>query len=245
MLSHLDADFRHVEDLAALHPADRASRQASSAPPAAGWLMPHLPVRPGHLPSVVSSCPSCPPGLRSLFFRSDRGFGGGLSRPPHWMAASRNSAASASAAPQTQRSARVLLPPPCAARPPAPTTSSAEPASSPGSELQELPASTDAFVWLRLYQVEMAELIPRAAAIVVGDEAPCPAADLSRGAPHVRAGERQGRHDGDAAFSASYGCLPDGRGPGFAAHVTCNSYSAQLTTTQIYRVIQCRPRSLA
>ena len=28
-------------------------------------------------------------------------------------------------------------------------------------ELQELPASTDAFVWLRLYQVEMAELIPR------------------------------------------------------------------------------------
>src|SRR6266498_6052718 len=28
-------------------------------------------------------------------------------------------------------------------------------------ELQELPASTDAFVWLRLYQVEMADLIPR------------------------------------------------------------------------------------
>jgi site-specific recombinase XerD len=28
-------------------------------------------------------------------------------------------------------------------------------------EFQELPASTDAFVWLRLYQVEMAELIPR------------------------------------------------------------------------------------
>jgi hypothetical protein len=28
-------------------------------------------------------------------------------------------------------------------------------------ELQELPASTGAFVWLRLYQVEMAELIPR------------------------------------------------------------------------------------
>src|SRR5205814_7926107 len=28
-------------------------------------------------------------------------------------------------------------------------------------ELQELPASTDAFVWLRLYQVEMAELIPK------------------------------------------------------------------------------------
>jgi integrase len=27
-------------------------------------------------------------------------------------------------------------------------------------ELQELPASTDAFVWLRLYQVEMAGLIP-------------------------------------------------------------------------------------
>src|SRR5260370_5020977 len=28
-------------------------------------------------------------------------------------------------------------------------------------ELQELPASTDAFVWLRLYQVEMARLIPK------------------------------------------------------------------------------------
>ena len=28
-------------------------------------------------------------------------------------------------------------------------------------ELQELPASTDAFVWLRLYQVEMEGLIPR------------------------------------------------------------------------------------
>ena len=28
-------------------------------------------------------------------------------------------------------------------------------------ELQELPASTDAFVWLRLYQVEMADLIPK------------------------------------------------------------------------------------
>ncbi|MGH3282387.1 MAG: hypothetical protein ACRDNW_25075 [Trebonia sp.] len=28
-------------------------------------------------------------------------------------------------------------------------------------ELQELPASTDAFVWLRLYQVEMEELIPK------------------------------------------------------------------------------------
>ena len=27
-------------------------------------------------------------------------------------------------------------------------------------ELQQLPASTDAFVWLRLYQVEMAGLIP-------------------------------------------------------------------------------------
>lgn len=28
-------------------------------------------------------------------------------------------------------------------------------------ELQQLPASTDAFVWLRLYQVEMAGLVPR------------------------------------------------------------------------------------
>ena len=28
-------------------------------------------------------------------------------------------------------------------------------------ELQELPASTDAFVWLRLYQLEMEGLIPK------------------------------------------------------------------------------------
>ena len=81
-------------------------------------------------------------------------------------------------------------------------------------ELQELPASTDAFVWLRLYQVEMAELIPRGRRQPLwwALAPPCPAADLSRGAPHVRAGERAGRHDGDVAFAAPYRGLPDGRG---------------------------------
>ncbi len=61
-------------------------------------------------------------------------------------------------------------------------------------EVQELPASTDAFVWLRLYQVEMDGLIPsgRRPAAVVDAAPPGPAADLSRGAPHVRAGQRSG-----------------------------------------------------
>jgi site-specific recombinase XerC len=51
-------------------------------------------------------------------------------------------------------------------------------------ETQELPASTDAFVWLRLYQVEMDGVIP------TGRRRPSgPPVDLSRGAPHVRAGQ--------------------------------------------------------
>ena len=58
-------------------------------------------------------------------------------------------------------------------------------------ELQELPASADAFVWLRLYQVEMdgADPCRPPAAVVVDAAPPVPAADLSRGAPHVRAGQ--------------------------------------------------------
>ena len=80
-------------------------------------------------------------------------------------------------------------------------------------ELQELPASTDAFVWLRLYQAEMAGLIPNgaAAAAVVDAAPPGPAAYLSRRAPHVRAGQRSGGNLGDAAFAAAHGGLPDGR----------------------------------
>lgn len=54
-------------------------------------------------------------------------------------------------------------------------------------ELQQLPASSDAFVWLRLYQVEMEGPDPDrpAAAAVVDPSSPGPAADLSRRAPDV------------------------------------------------------------
>ena len=77
----------------------------------------------------------------------------------------------------------------------------------------------DAFVWLRLYQVEMDEQIPRGRTppAVVDAARAVPAADLSRGAPDVRAGQRAGRHDRDAALAAPHRRLPDGRGPGPAA----------------------------
>ena len=55
------------------------------------------------------------------------------------------------------------------------------------------------------------------AAVVVDAAASGPAADLSRGAPHVRAGQRPGGHRGDAALVAAHRRLPDGRGPGAAA----------------------------
>jgi len=105
-------------------------------------------------------------------------------------------------------------------------------------ELQELPASTDAFVWLRLYQVEIAELIPKgtAAAAVVGIAPPRPAAHLSRSAPHVRAGQRPGRHVSDAAFAAAYSAAyrmaEDPALP--LSDVQLVLGHAQLTTTQIY-----------
>ena len=55
------------------------------------------------------------------------------------------------------------------------------------------------------------------AAAVVDVAAPVRAADLPRGAPHVRAGRRGGRQRRDAARAAAYRGLPDGRGPGTAA----------------------------
>jgi hypothetical protein len=81
MLGHRDRGFGQVEDLAALHPGDRPRGQARPAPSAAARLVPQLPVRPGHLGSVLPSCPSWPPGLRPVFSRSDCGRGGGLSSP--------------------------------------------------------------------------------------------------------------------------------------------------------------------
>jgi hypothetical protein len=48
MLSHLGPHRRQVQHLAALHRGHRRSRQARAAARAAGRLVPHLPVRPGH-----------------------------------------------------------------------------------------------------------------------------------------------------------------------------------------------------
>ena len=105
-------------------------------------------------------------------------------------------------------------------------------------ELQELPASTDAFVWLRLYQVEMAGADPRGrhAAVVVDAAPPGPAADLSRGAPHVRAGERQRQARTATLHSlrhtAAYRMAEDPALP--LTDVQLVLGHAQLTTTQIY-----------
>ncbi len=62
-------------------------------------------------------------------------------------------------------------------------------------ELQELPASTDAFVWLRLYQVEMAGLIPRGRRQPLWWTSRRPVRPLSYHAVHRmfgRAGDRAG-----------------------------------------------------
>ena len=62
-------------------------------------------------------------------------------------------------------------------------------------ELQELPASTDAFVWLRLYQVEMAGLIPRGRRQPLWWTSRRPVRPLSYHAVHrmfERAGDRAG-----------------------------------------------------
>ena len=82
-----------------------------------------------------------------------------------------------------------------------------------------MPASTDAFVWLRLYQVEMDGLIPQGPdpAVVVDAANAGAAVDLSRGASHVRAAVAAGRRHRDAARAAAHRRLPDGRGPGDAA----------------------------
>src|SRR5512132_1913672 len=67
-----------------------------------------------------------------------------------------------------------------------------------------------------------------APAVVVDAAPPGPAVDLSRGAPHVRAGEPEGWHCGDAAFAAAHRRLPDGRRPGAAAHRRAGRARARL-----------------
>jgi integrase len=65
-------------------------------------------------------------------------------------------------------------------------------------ELQELPASTDAFVWLRLYQVEMEELVPRGGRQPLWWTLRRPARPLSYHAVH-RMFERAGEAAGSSA----------------------------------------------
>ena len=67
MLGHLDRDFGQVEDLAALHPGDRPSRQPGPAPAAAARLKADLPVRPGHLRQRRSLMPVLAAGLAAAF----------------------------------------------------------------------------------------------------------------------------------------------------------------------------------
>ncbi len=43
--------------------------------------MPHLPVRPGHLHQRRAPVPVLPAGPAPVFFRNDRGLGGGLPSP--------------------------------------------------------------------------------------------------------------------------------------------------------------------
>ena len=81
--------------------------------------------------------------------------------------------------------------------------------------LQRLPASPDAFVWLRLYQAEMQGLVPAGSGpAAVVDAAPSvPPADLPRCPGDVRPGRRRARRELVAARLAAHCRIPDGQGP--------------------------------
>jgi site-specific recombinase XerD len=104
-------------------------------------------------------------------------------------------------------------------------------------ELQELPASTDAFVWLRLYQVEMAGLIPRGRRQPLWWASRRPARPLTYHAVH-RMFERAGDRAGTSAtlhslrHTAAYRMAEDPALP--LTDVQLVLGHAQLTTTQIY-----------
>ena len=104
-------------------------------------------------------------------------------------------------------------------------------------ELQELPASTDAFVWLRLYQVEMAELIPKGRRQPLWWAARRPARPLTYHAVH-RMFERVNATAGTTAtlhslrHTAAYRMAEDPALP--LTDVQLVLGHAQLTTTQIY-----------
>ena len=81
-------------------------------------------------------------------------------------------------------------------------------------ELQQLPASADAFVWLRLYQVEIEDLMPAGRRQPLWWTLRRPFRPLTYHAAHrmfERVNDRAGTAC-DAAFASAYGGLPDGRG---------------------------------
>ncbi|MEG8184634.1 tyrosine-type recombinase/integrase [Nocardia terpenica] len=104
-------------------------------------------------------------------------------------------------------------------------------------EIQELPASSDAFVWLRLYQVEMSELIPKGKRLPLWWTLRRPIRPLTYHAAH-RMFERVNAAAGSTAtlhglrHTAAYRMAED---PGLPlTDVQFEMGHAQLTTTQIY-----------
>ena len=104
-------------------------------------------------------------------------------------------------------------------------------------ELQELPASTDAFVWLRLYQVQMADLIPKGRRQPLWWTLRRPARPLTYHAVH-RMFERVNQQAGTSVtlhalrHTAAYRMAEDPALP--LTDVQFVLGHAQLTTTQIY-----------
>ncbi len=104
-------------------------------------------------------------------------------------------------------------------------------------ELQELPASTDAFVWLRLYQVEMAELVPKGRRQPLWWAMRRPARPLTYHAVH-RMFERVNAKAGTTAtlhslrHTVAYRMAEDPALP--LTDVQLVLGHAQLTTTQVY-----------
>jgi integrase len=103
--------------------------------------------------------------------------------------------------------------------------------------VQELPASTDAFVWLRLYQVEMQELIPKGRRLPLWWTLRRPVRPLTYHAAH-RMFERVNEQAGTSAtlhalrHTAAYRMAEDPALP--LTDVQFVLGHAQLTTTQIY-----------
>ncbi|WP_405968183.1 tyrosine-type recombinase/integrase [Streptomyces sp. NBC_00015] len=104
-------------------------------------------------------------------------------------------------------------------------------------EVQELPASADAFVWLRLYQVEMDDAIPRGRRLPLWWTLRSPARPLTYHAVH-RMFERAGARAGTSAtlhalrHTAAYRMAEDPSLP--LTDVQFVLGHAQLTTTQLY-----------